>query len=54
MEEAVTAAWGHAMRGDIILLSPGGASFNLFRDEFDRGKKFVKAVKMLYSRRSRP
>ncbi len=54
MEEAVTAAWGHAMRGDIILLSPGGASFNLFRDEFDRGKKFVKAVKMLYNRRSRP
>lgn len=53
MEEAVATAWGHAMRGDIILLSPGGASFNLFHDEFDRGKKFVKAVKMLYSRRSR-
>lgn len=53
MDEAVQSAWGHAMRGDIIVLSPGGASFNLFRDEFDRGKKFVKAVKMLYSRRSR-
>ncbi len=53
MEEAVAAAWGHAMRGDIILLSPGGASFNLFRNEFDRGKEFVKAVKMLYNRRAR-
>lgn len=30
--------------GDIILFSPGAASFNLFQNEFDRGRKFNTAV----------
>ena len=30
--------------GDIILFSPGAASFNLFQNEFDRGRKFNEAV----------
>lgn len=30
--------------GDIILFSPGATSFNLFQNEFDRGRKFNQAV----------
>lgn len=45
MEEAVTIAWEAASRKDWILLSPGAASFGLFMNEFDRGEKFVRAVK---------
>lgn len=49
MDQAVQYAVVAAQKGDTILLSPGGASFNLFRDEFDRGNRFVKAVKKLYN-----
>jgi len=28
-------------KGDIVLLSPAAASFNMFKNEFDRGDKFV-------------
>jgi UDP-N-acetylmuramoylalanine--D-glutamate ligase len=31
--------------GDIVLLSPGAASFGVFKNEFDRGDQFVKLVK---------
>ena len=44
MSEAVAAARGEAKPGDVILLSPGCASFGLFRDEFDRGDRFREAV----------
>jgi len=47
MEDAVEMAYKVSKRGDIIILSPGAASFNMFLNEFDRGKKFVKAVKRL-------
>lgn len=33
--------------GDIVLLSPGAASFGVFRNEFDRGEQFNKMVKKL-------
>lgn len=45
MEEAVEQASERAEKNDIILLSPGAASFNLFKNEFDRGEKFIKEVK---------
>lgn len=32
-------------RGDVVLLSPGAASFGLFKNEFDRGEQFKKLVK---------
>ncbi len=47
MKQAVTKAWHFAKKGDIVLLSPGAASFGIFQNEFDRGKQFVKSVKKL-------
>ncbi len=47
MREAVKKTSKLAKKGDIVLLSPGAASFNLFDNEFDRGKQFIKAVKEL-------
>lgn len=47
MREAVRAAYGIASKGDWIVLSPGAASFGLFKNEFDRGKQFVEAVRSL-------
>ncbi len=34
--------------GDIILFSPGATSFNLFQNEFDRGRKFNTAVEKVF------
>lgn len=47
MNDAVEMAFKISKKGDVIILSPGAASFNMFLNEFDRGKKFVKAVKNL-------
>lgn len=47
MEKAVELAKSEATKGDVVLLSPGAASFGLFKNEFDRGDKFKEAVKGL-------
>ena len=47
INKAVEIAYRSAEAGDIILLSPGAASFGLFLNEFDRGNKFKEAVKNL-------
>jgi UDP-N-acetylmuramoylalanine--D-glutamate ligase len=47
MQEAVLLAQKKAEEGDIVLLSPGAASFGLFLNEFDRGDKFKDVVKAL-------
>lgn len=44
MEKAVELASRSAEPGDVVLLSPGAASFGLFKNEFDRGEQFRKAV----------
>ena len=45
--EAVKAAYGVSQKGDVVLLSPACASFDLFKNYEDRGDQFKKAVKEL-------
>jgi len=47
MEEAVRVAAAVASPGAVVLLSPGTASFGMFRDEFHRGEAFRAAVASL-------
>lgn len=47
LEKAVAAAFGASSRGDIIVFSPGCTSFGMFRNEFDRGRKFKAIVSSL-------
>jgi UDP-N-acetylmuramoylalanine--D-glutamate ligase len=47
MDKAVKLAYKSAEPGDAVLLSPGCASFGLFKNEFDRGDQFNEAVKKL-------
>ena len=46
-EEAVQAASRFAKAGDVVLLSPCCASFDLFKNYEDRGEKFKEAVRNL-------
>ena len=45
MKDAVTWAKKSAVKNDIVLLSPGAASFGIFKNEFDRGEQFNSLVK---------
>ena len=45
--EATQAAFHFAAKGDVVLLSPACASFDLFKNYEDRGKQFKQAVKGL-------
>lgn len=47
LEKAVVLASRAARAGDVVLLSPGCASFGLFRHEFERGEAFNEAVASL-------
>ncbi len=49
MSQAIGMAQSHAESGDNILLSPGFASFDLFQNEFDRGRQFNDIVLNLKS-----
>jgi UDP-N-acetylmuramoylalanine--D-glutamate ligase len=40
LEDAVTAAAHAAREGEVVMLSPGCASFGMFQNEFDRGGRF--------------
>ena len=46
-EEAVNQSYRLGRKGDVVLLSPACASFDLFENYEDRGHKFKKAVKAL-------
>ncbi|OGI76192.1 UDP-N-acetylmuramoylalanine--D-glutamate ligase [Candidatus Nomurabacteria bacterium RIFCSPHIGHO2_02_FULL_42_19] len=47
LKDAINKSIKVAKKGDIILFSPGFASFNMFNNEYDRGDKFMKLVKKL-------
>jgi UDP-N-acetylmuramoylalanine--D-glutamate ligase len=46
-EEAVNASYRLGRKGDVVLLSPACASFDLFENYEDRGRQFKNAVKAL-------
>ncbi len=46
-EEAVQTSFHFANKGDVVLLSPACASFDLFKNYEDRGNQFKQAVKNL-------
>ncbi|OIO46033.1 UDP-N-acetylmuramoyl-L-alanine--D-glutamate ligase [bacterium (Candidatus Gribaldobacteria) CG10_big_fil_rev_8_21_14_0_10_37_21] len=47
MKEAVAIAFKETGKGRVCLLSPGAASFNLFKSYADRGKQFKLSVKVI-------
>ena len=47
MDDAVSAAFALAQKGDAVLLSPACSSFDMFRDYAHRGDEFVRAVRAL-------
>lgn len=50
LQEAVEIAWSHAKPGDTVVLSPGCASFDMFKDFEDRGRQFKSIVLSLADR----
>ena len=44
MDEAVGQAAEVARGGDVVLLSPGGTSYDMYRDFEERGRDFARAV----------
>lgn len=47
MKDAVAKAYSLSKEGEVVVLSPGCASFGLFKNEFERGDEFVSAVHAL-------
>jgi len=47
MESAFNSAVSKASEGDLVILSPCAASFNMFKNEFDRGDQFNTLVRNL-------
>jgi UDP-N-acetylmuramoylalanine--D-glutamate ligase len=47
MNEAVEQAAAAASEGDVVLLSPGGTSYDMYADFEARGRDFARAVQQL-------
>ncbi len=48
LQEIMNKINNHLSKGDCVLFSPGAASFNLFQNEWDRGRCFNEVIKVLY------
>ena len=53
LQEAVKKSFQKAVAGDIVLLSPACASFDMFRDFEDRGNQFKEIVRRIRGKKSR-
>ncbi len=51
METAVNIAIKKADDGDIIILSPGAASFGLFSNEYDRNDQYLRFIKKAFKKK---
>lgn len=47
MQEVVKTAFENAQSGDVVILSPAHASFDMFKSYVDRGEQFVENVNLL-------
>ncbi len=47
MDEAVKQAAAAGQSGDVVLLSPGGTSYDMYQDFEERGRDFARAVQQL-------
>jgi UDP-N-acetylmuramoylalanine--D-glutamate ligase len=45
LDAAVQASIAASRPGDVVVLSPGCASFGMFLDEFDRGRRWKEAIR---------
>ncbi len=50
LQDAVEFGRKNAKAGDVVLLSPGAASFGMFANEFERGERFREIVEGLVSK----
>ena len=46
LEQTIQLARKSAQKGDVVLFSPASASFDMFKDFADRGRKFKDLVNM--------
>jgi len=47
LSQAVNQCWKDSGAGDVIILSPGAASFGMFTHEFDRGDQYADLIKRI-------
>lgn len=52
MEEAIKASMEFASPGDVVILSPGGSSFDLYSSYVERGEDFKRCIQKMIAKRN--